>query len=358
MMDINNVIIRNYEKSDASDLFNIYLDEYRYYYRFSSIKDINNKLLQPTTLAKIIEFNNEVIGAYIVDFEKKYKRAYVYGMILKKDFRGKKIFQKKISSIDNALNLFKSISEKFKDIDIIYALTRGYSHSAGVIFDLTKYTYNGVYPFYRLIKNKREPLILRILFPENNPLSKKFYNKKLLHLWNPPNVIPEIKEFVDIIIKFSKLNGESIINHIKLNSEIKPVNIKQNSNKLIHINIGDDYISIKKDPVNKSAKLEFHVNNIKNLKQLIKISLTNLKNYEYISANAHNIYEQRALYDFGFKPVAYKPLFDVKYNKRIDAIEFAKIYNNFDFSFQKEKLLNIQKGFKIRRLINLIYSYF
>ncbi len=180
------------------------------------------------------------------------------------------------------------------------------------------------------------------------------YKKKVLHLWTPPEVIPETKGLTDSIIKFCNLDGESITKDVKvgINGASAYTEVKDNA---IRVNAGSDYALINLKPLNKSAEIELKAET-NNLKTIIKASLDNLREYDFISADAHTVNEQRALYDLGFKPVAYMPLFDVKDGKRVDAFTFVKLQGTYDWKAQKEKLLGSQRNYKMKRLADFVYG--
>ncbi len=354
-MDLNDIIIREYREEDAPAILDMYLEEYGSYPELNSTEKINAMLRNKNCLTQLIEYENKVISTSAVLYEEEHKRGYLFGLVMKKEYRRNQIFQTKVSNIDHAVEVLKLILNRFKEAEIFYAIIRGSSSAPSLLCDLTGYKVNGLWPFAYIIRDEREPYIIRISYPETEKVTRGLYNKKILHLWHPPEVISEAKKFTDTVIKFCNLEGESIIKDAKLGISNAAVRSEVYDHSL-KVSTGDDYTLVDLEPLNKSAKIKFNVNETGNLKPLIKSSLDNLKDYEFIRADAHEVNEQRALYDLGFRQVSYMPLFDIKDNKRIDTFTFVKLQGIYDFKGQKEKLLSKQRSYKIKKLSDFVYS--
>ncbi len=78
------------------------------------------------------------------------------------------------------------------DLDLFYAISRGFSRSANSACDLMGIKYNGLVPSMHKVciiptLKQRKPWIIRILYPYTERAFHEYYDKDIFKNWIPPS---------------------------------------------------------------------------------------------------------------------------------------------------------------------------
>ncbi len=368
-MKFEDFLIRNFEKEDADHIFKLYKEEYESYFDFSTSKDLCEYSLKETTLSMVVEYKNEPIGAYFVGYSPKQKLGYAHGLIIRKKYRGSDIYKHFMINPKNFKNLLSQIFSKFNDVDMFISTARGYSRSANTSFDLMGGDYVGLVPcMHKTTSTKvstttkvmREPGILRALYPQTKELYHEFYNKDLFEGWTSPEIIPEIKLITRTVLQLLNIKK-------KENPKIRNINISPEpilkdferldvENNLVSLKSEENEVVITINREDSSANIDLKVDQASVLYTLMSKALVILKEIEIITVDVGSIEEQKVFHNLGFSAIGYTPLLRLIDNRRYDVFKFIKLSSLKDLLIQKKNLFLIQKGYKLRKIADVVFN--
>ncbi len=364
-MDFNNLLIRDFEKNDAEDFFAFYKEEYSYYFDYTSPKKLCDYALKKNTLSKVILFKNKIIGGYFVRYIPDQRICYPHGLILSKKFRTYNIHKGFIVNPSNFRNLIRQVFDKFKDVEMFYALVLAFSRTANTASDLMGSRYAGFIPSMFNLRNdrtKRDPIFIKILYPQYDTFFQQFYDKDIFKEWEAPKIISELKSLTNTVLSLLKIVRKNTPQVIEV--KITPIDALKNYEKInIHENLisyksEDNEVEVTIDKKDYSAYLEFKAYNCSTLYALLSKVLSDLEGFDFISADVTAVEDQRVFQDLGFKPVAYVPLFKLVKGKRQDVFRFIKLRSLKDLSRQSNIILKIQRGYKVKKILNTVLDNF